>query len=101
MARKNSSPNLPGRRPGAIQPQTTWNCFDVMGKTILTVDDAATMRKLVSFTLKSAGHETLEAQDGAIALTMLQSRSVDLVITDVHMPNMNGLELTRQLRSLP
>jgi len=72
-----------------------------MGKTILTVDDAATIRKMVSFTLKAAGHDVLEAQDGAIALSLLQSRRVDLVITDVHMPNMNGLELTRQLRALP
>ena len=72
-----------------------------MGKTILTVDDAATMRKMVSFTLRGAGHEILEAQDGAIALRVLQSRAVDLVITDIHMPNMNGIELTRQLRALP
>jgi two-component system chemotaxis response regulator CheY len=72
-----------------------------MPKTILTVDDAATMRKMVSFTLRGAGHEVLEAQDGAIALNVLQSRAVDLVITDVHMPNMNGIELTRQLRALP
>jgi len=59
------------------------------------------MRRMVSFTLRSAGHETLEAADGAIALQVLQSRPVDLVITDVNMPNMNGIELTRQLRSLP
>jgi two-component system chemotaxis response regulator CheY len=72
-----------------------------MPRTILTVDDAMTMRKMVSFTLKAAGHEVLEAQDGAIALSMLQSRSVDLVLTDIHMPNMNGIELTRQLRALP
>ena len=72
-----------------------------MGKTIITVDDAATIRKMVAFTLRSAGHEVLEAQDGAIALNVLQSRSVDLVITDVNMPNMNGIELTRQLRLLP
>ena len=67
----------------------------------MTVDDAATIRKMVAFTLKGAGHDVLEAQDGAIALGVLQTRRVDLVITDVHMPNMNGLELTRQLRALP
>lgn len=72
-----------------------------MGKTILTVDDATTMRKMVSFTLKGAGHEVLEASDGAVALSVLQSHRVDLVITDVHMPNMGGIELTRQLRALP
>jgi two-component system chemotaxis response regulator CheY len=72
-----------------------------MPKTILTVDDAATMRKMVSFTLRAAGHEVLEAADGAVALNVLQTRSVDLVITDVHMPNMNGIELTRKLRTLP
>ena len=72
-----------------------------MGKTILTVDDAKTMRQMVSFTLKGAGHDVLEAQDGAIALSLLQSRAVDLVITDVNMPNMSGIELTRQLRAIP
>jgi len=72
-----------------------------MAKTILTVDDAATMRKMVSFTLRGAGHEVLEAQDGAVAFNFLQSRAVDLVITDVHMPNMSGIELTRRLRALP
>jgi two-component system chemotaxis response regulator CheY len=72
-----------------------------MAKTIITVDDAATIRKMVAFTLRGAGHEVLEAQDGAIALNVLQTRTVDLVITDVNMPNLNGIELTRQLRLLP
>ena len=72
-----------------------------MGKTILTVDDARTMRQMVSFTLRGAGHEVLEAQDGAVALSVLQSRAVDLVLTDINMPNMNGIELTRALRALP
>jgi two-component system chemotaxis response regulator CheY len=72
-----------------------------MGRTIITVDDAATIRKMVAFTLRGAGHEVLEAQDGVIALNVLQSRAVDLVITDVNMPNMNGIELTRRLRTLP
>lgn len=72
-----------------------------MGKTIITVDDAATIRKMVSFTLKGAGHEVLEAPDGSDALDALRNRSVDMVITDVNMPKMSGIELTRQLRTLP
>lgn len=72
-----------------------------MSKTIITVDDAATMRKMISFTLKGAGHEVLEAADGAEALKTLQTRQVDLVITDVNMPNMDGITLTRSLRALP
>ena len=72
-----------------------------MSKTIITVDDAATMRKMISFTLKGAGHEVIEAADGVEALKTLQTRAVDLVITDVNMPNMDGLTLTRSLRALP
>lgn len=72
-----------------------------MAKTVMTVDDAATMRKMISLTLKGAGHMVLEAEDGQVALNALRDRSVDLVITDVNMPNMNGIELTRQLRQLP
>ena len=67
----------------------------------MSVDDSSTMRRLVSFTLKGVGHEVVEAQDGVIALDVLQSRTVDLVITDVHMPNLDGIELTRRLRALP
>ena len=72
-----------------------------MGKVILTVDDAATIRKMVSFTLRGAGHQMLEAADGVQALETLRSGLVDLVITDVNMPNMGGIELTRRMRALP
>ena len=72
-----------------------------MSKTIITVDDSATMRNMVSFTLKAAGHEVLQAVDGAEALKLLKTRPVDLVISDINMPNMDGITLTRQLRGLP
>jgi two-component system, chemotaxis family, chemotaxis protein CheY len=69
-----------------------------MPKTIMTVDDALTMRKMIAFTLKTAGHEMLEAPDGLAAFQLLEQRPVDLIISDVNMPNMDGIELTRQLR---
>jgi two-component system chemotaxis response regulator CheY len=72
-----------------------------MGKSIISVDDSSTMRRMVSFTLKSAGYEVIEAADGVEALTVLKSRPVDMVISDINMPNLNGIELTRQLRSQP
>jgi two-component system chemotaxis response regulator CheY len=72
-----------------------------MGKTILTVDDASTIRKMVSFTLRGAGHEVLESPNGQDALMLLETHSVDLVITDIHMPAMDGIELTRRLRASP
>ena len=69
---------------------------------ILAVDDSASMRQMVGLTLKSAGHEVVSAADGDEALKLAQSGSpVDLVITDVNMPNMDGITLVRELRQLP
>lgn len=71
-----------------------------MPKTILTVDDAPTMRKLIAFTLAGAGHKILEAPDGRAALDLLKTARVDLIITDINMPNMDGIELTRNVRRM-
>lgn len=68
---------------------------------ILAVDDSASMRQMVSFTLKGAGHDVVEACDGAEALKLAQTNQVDLVLTDVNMPNMDGVTLIKELRALP
>ena len=67
---------------------------------ILAVDDSASMRQMVSFTLKGAGHDVLEAADGMEALNLAQKGGVDLVISDVNMPNMDGITLIAELRKL-
>ncbi len=69
--------------------------------SILAVDDSASMRQMVSYTLKGAGYEVIEAVDGQDALGKAKSRVADVVLTDVNMPNMDGIELIRQLRQLP
>lgn len=68
---------------------------------ILAVDDSASMRQMVSFTLKGAGHEVVEAVDGVDALAKAKTTKFDLVISDVNMPNMDGITLIAELRSLP
>jgi two-component system chemotaxis response regulator CheY len=68
---------------------------------ILAVDDSASMRQMVSFTLQQAGHQVLEAIDGVKALELAKTGPVDLVLSDVNMPNMSGLELVKELRALP
>lgn len=65
---------------------------------ILVVDDSATMRQMLGYTLERVGHEVIEACDGEAALERAEAQPFDLIITDVNMPGMNGLELTSQLR---
>ena len=69
-----------------------------MAQTILLVEDAPSSRKMLSFTLTSGGYQVVEAEDGRDALKKLQSLSPDLLITDVHMPQMDGLTFVRELR---
>ena len=69
--------------------------------TILAVDDSASMRQMVAFTLKGAGFDVTEAADGAEALTLAKSKSFNLILTDINMPNMDGISLTKELRKLP
>ncbi|QGG80240.1 response regulator [Litorivicinus lipolyticus] len=69
--------------------------------TILAVDDSASMRQMVTFTLKGAGFDVIEAVDGVEALSKAQTAKVDLVLTDVNMPNMDGIQLVKELRGLP
>ena len=68
---------------------------------ILVVDDSTTMRQMVAFTLTSAGHEVVEAPDGNQALATAKTKKFDLVITDVNMPGMHGIDLVQSLRALP
>ena len=70
-----------------------------MGKRVLTVDDSKTMRDMVRFTLSGAGFEVVEAEDGAKALSLLDGTRVDLIITDINMPNMDGVTLVKRVRA--
>ena len=70
-------------------------------KRILAVDDSASMRQMVVFTLKKAGYEVVDAKDGVEALEIARGQSFDAVISDVNMPNMDGLTMIRELRGQP
>ncbi|TXJ01348.1 MAG: response regulator [Aquabacterium sp.] len=69
--------------------------------SILAVDDSASMRQMVSFTLKSAGYNVVEAVDGQDAWEKAGGRSFDLVLTDQNMPRMDGISLSKKLRENP
>ncbi len=72
-----------------------------MAKVIMTADDSASIRQMVCFTLKESGYEVVEAVDGKDALQKIGSRSVDMLITDLNMPNLDGLGLIRGVRAMP
>jgi len=72
-----------------------------MAKTLLIIDDSASLRQVVKLTLVSAGYEVIEACDGVDALQKLDGTRVHLIICDVNMPNMDGITFVRQVKTLP
>ncbi len=72
-----------------------------MSANILTVDDSASIRLTTRLALTSAGYKVTEAVDGADGLAKMKSGSFDLIVTDLNMPNMDGLTMIRSLRKLP
>lgn len=72
-----------------------------MPHPILCVDDSASIRQMVSFALQSAGYRAETAVDGADALTKLTGNPLALIITDLNMPNLDGIGMIRKIRALP
>ncbi|MGE5419008.1 MAG: response regulator [Chloroflexota bacterium] len=70
-----------------------------MAKTILVVDDSESIREIVSFTLENEGYKVLLGEDGSDALRHLDNNPIDLILTDLHMPVMNGIEFIKNVRS--
>ena len=68
---------------------------------VLTVDDSNSLRRMVAFTLKRAGHEVVQAADGSDGLAKLGEQKIDLALVDVNMPSMGGIEMVTEMRKLP
>ena len=72
-----------------------------MAKTILVIDDSASLRQVVTMALSGAGYDVLEAGDGQAALAWLDGRQINLAVCDVNMPIMNGIEFVKAAKALP
>lgn len=72
-----------------------------MTKNILIVDDSASIRQVVAITLKGAGFDVIEASDGRDALSKLNGQRVHLMISDVNMPNMDGISFVKEVKARP
>jgi two-component system chemotaxis response regulator CheY len=72
-----------------------------MSKIIMTVDDSASVRMMVNFTLKQAGYEVVEAINGRDAIKKLDSKRIDMLITDINMPELDGISLIKKIREHP
>ncbi|MDB6444862.1 MULTISPECIES: response regulator [Pseudomonas] len=71
-----------------------------MAKSVLVVDDSASVRQVVGIALKSAGYDVIEASDGKDALGKLNGQKVHLIISDVNMPNMDGITFVKEVKKL-
>ena len=71
-----------------------------MGKTVLVVDDSTSFRQVVGIALKGAGYDVIEGCDGKDALKKLDGRKVHLIISDVNMPNMDGITFVKEVKKL-
>lgn len=71
-----------------------------MAKTVMVVDDSSSVRQVVSIALKGAGYEVIEASDGKDALAKLNGQRVHLMISDVNMPNMDGITFVKEVKKL-
>jgi two-component system chemotaxis response regulator CheY len=72
-----------------------------MAKTILIVDDSASVRQVVGIALRGAGYDVVEGTDGRDGLTKLDGRKISLIVSDVNMPNMDGITFVKEVKKLP
>ena len=72
-----------------------------MAKTVMTVDDSASVRQMVVFTLSQGGYEVIEAVDGRDGLTKLRGAKCDMIVTDLNMPVLDGIGMIREVRKDP
>jgi two-component system chemotaxis response regulator CheY len=72
-----------------------------MAKTVMVVDDSASIRQVVGIALRGAGYEVIDGVDGRDALSKLDGRRINLIISDVNMPNMDGITFVREAKKLP
>ena len=70
-----------------------------MSKTIMTVDDSASVRMMVAFTLKESGYEIIEAVNGVDALEKLENHEISMIVADINMPEMDGITLVKKIRN--
>jgi two-component system, chemotaxis family, chemotaxis protein CheY len=72
-----------------------------MAKTIMIVDDSASMRQVISIALREAGYDLIEASDGKDALKKLDGTKIHLIVSDINMPNMDGISFVKEVKQHP